>query len=67
MPRKTIHAAMDQVVKHNIQMPIDLEIPFQVDEVIAGIERLTMHRAKGRIVINFRETGVEAAQPKNAV
>lgn len=54
LPRKTIQPVLEQVVQHDIKMPVDQEIPFRATEIKAAVARLTTHRAKGRIVINFQ-------------
>lgn len=64
LPRNTIHDAMAHIVEQRIEMPIDREIPFLIDAVKDGINHLTSHRAKGRIVINFENTGTDAQQER---
>lgn len=52
-PRLTINEAFEQAEKHNLHMPIERAIPFQVEAVANAVRLLTTHRAKGRIVIDF--------------
>lgn len=52
-PRNCIDKAMAQLVEHQMNMPIDREIPFQIDPIKDAIRHLMSHRTKGRIVINF--------------
>lgn len=60
LPKKTIRTALNLIVLHNIRMPIDREIPFEIEAVKASVSHLLTHRAKGRIVINFQ---LPTAQP----
>lgn len=53
LPRTTVHDAMDHIVKHDITMPVEREIGFDLDQIREAVVLLTSHRAKGRIVINF--------------
>jgi NADPH:quinone reductase-like Zn-dependent oxidoreductase len=52
-PRLTIKEAFEQAEKHNLHMPVERVIPFQVEAVADAIRLLISHRAKGRIVIDF--------------
>lgn len=52
-PRLTIKAALEQAVKHQLRMPVERTIPFQIDAVADAVRLLTTHRARGRIVIDF--------------
>jgi NADPH:quinone reductase-like Zn-dependent oxidoreductase len=60
LPKKTIRPALASIIQHDIRMPIDREIPFEIEAVKAGVSHLLTHRAKGRIVINFQ---LPTAQP----
>lgn len=53
MPRKVIRSALAHVEKHCIGIPIEAEVPFQLDAIKDAVTLLTTHRARGRIVINF--------------
>lgn len=53
LPRNCIDEAMKQLVKHQISMPIDREIPFEIEPIKDAVRHLVSHRARGRIVINF--------------
>lgn len=52
-PRLVVESAMQEVVGHGIRMPVQDVIPFELASVVAAVELLTTHRAKGRIVIDF--------------
>lgn len=52
-PRNTIEDAYKIAMNYGIKMPIDREVPFQVETISQAIQHLTSHRVKGRIVINF--------------
>lgn len=53
LPRRIIDAALKQVIDHDIRMPVQDVIPFEITSVIDAVRLLTTHRAKGRIVIDF--------------
>lgn len=53
LPRSAIHDAMEHIVKHDITMPIEREIGFDLEQIKEAIVLLTSHRTRGRIVINF--------------
>lgn len=53
VPRKVVRPAQAHVVEHNIRIPVEAEIPFQLDAIKDAVTLLTSHRSKGRIVINF--------------
>ena len=53
-PAKVIHPAMSQAIKHNIKMPVSQVIPFEINAVKEALNLLLRHRAKGRIVIDWR-------------
>jgi len=52
-PRTVIASAMSEVVKHDIRMPIQAVIPFELDAIVGAVNSLTTHRSKGRTVIDF--------------
>ena len=52
-PAQTIEEALRRFTEHNLKMPIDSVIPFDINEVQNAIRLLLTHRAKGRIVIDF--------------
>lgn len=54
-PRLAIRNAMAHMTKHNITMPIEREIEFDLEQVKDAIRLLASHRTKGRIVINFEK------------
>lgn len=55
-PRTTIDEATEQMDMHQISMPVDREIPFQIEPIKDAVRHLVSHRAKGRVVINFELT-----------
>lgn len=52
-PRYCIQAALEQAVNHQLRMPVERTIPFQLDAITTAIELLLSHRSRGRIVIDF--------------
>lgn len=54
MPKKTITKAFDFAMKHDVRMPIHRLVPFKSEAVADAVRLLTTHRAKGRLVIDFR-------------
>ena len=52
-PCQTIEEALCKATEHNLKMPIDRIIPFEVSPVSNAVRILMTHRAKGRIVIDF--------------
>lgn len=53
LPRFVIKEAMDQLLKHEIRMPVAATVPFEIDAVRKAVTSLTTHRTKGRTVIDF--------------
>lgn len=64
LPRKTIRPAVAHVVLHGIRMPIEMSVPFELDPIQNAVRRLSSHRTRGRIVIDFQRlpTAGRAAQ-----
>ncbi len=54
-PRTVIETALDTVVRHDLRMPLQSVIPFELESIAEAVELLTTHRAKGRIVIDFSQ------------
>ena len=54
LPRNVIHRALTNVVAGRARMPIERQIPFDLNEIKRSIKLLQSHRARGRIVIDFR-------------
>lgn len=54
-PQSTIRAAMRHVTEHNITMPIERELAFDLVQVRDAVQLLTSHRTRGRVVINFQK------------
>ena len=52
-PRFCIQAALEQAVMHQLRMPIERTIPFELGAIKQAINLLLTHRSRGRIVINF--------------
>ena len=53
MPYKTIRRAVCMVNSNDMRMPVDKEIPFELGAIKTAVKRLTEHRTRGRIVVNF--------------
>lgn len=53
MPRSIIREALRQAVEHDIRMPVEDVIEFDLKRIVAVVQLLTSHRARGRIVIDF--------------
>ncbi len=52
-PRYCIQAALEQAVKHQLRMPVERTIPFELEAIKEAVELLVTHRSRGRIVIDF--------------
>lgn len=52
-PKLVIKEAFEQLVVHDIRMPIHRVIPFEPDAIVDAVRLLTSHRTKGRLVVNF--------------
>lgn len=52
-PRYCIQAALEHAVKHQLRMPVERTIPFDLESIKTAIELLVTHRSRGRIVIDF--------------
>lgn len=61
LPRHTIRNAMKHIVEHDITMPIEQEIVFEIHEIKDAVRLLTSHRTKGRLVINFQKQASETS------
>lgn len=59
LPREIIAEAIDQVTQHNIRMPVQDVIDFELDLIVNAVQLLSTHRAKGRIVIDFTKHRAE--------
>ncbi len=57
-PRLVIQEAMQQLLAHDIRMPVSKTIPFEIDAVRDAVRSLTTHRQKGRGVVVFALTKV---------
>jgi len=53
LPKNVVASAMAHIVQYDISMPIEAEVPFQLDAVKDAVTLLISHRTRGRIVINF--------------
>lgn len=54
-PRAVIETALDSVARHDLRMPLQSVVPFELESIVDAVELLTTHRAKGRIVIDFSQ------------
>ena len=52
-PRLVIDGAMEQLLKHEIRMPVPETVPFEVSAVTGAVRSLITHRNQGRTVIDF--------------
>jgi len=52
-PRLVIQEAMVQLLQHDIRMPVQTTIPFEIDAIKDAVRELISHRSKGRTVIDF--------------
>lgn len=52
-PSSCISLALAFAKKHDVEMPISQEVPFEINAIKQSLNLLMAHRAKGRIVINF--------------
>lgn len=52
-PRFVIKDAMDQLLEHEIRMPVVATVPFEIEAIRNAVRSLTTHRTKGRTVIDF--------------
>ena len=52
-PRLVIKGAMQQLLKHDIRMPVLQTIRFDATDIADAVRKLQTHRTKGRIVIDF--------------
>ena len=53
-PRHVVVGALEKFVEHGMSMPTNSIIPFELEAITSSVKLLTTHRAKGRIVIDFR-------------
>lgn len=52
-PRLVIADAVKALVAHNIRMPIEQHVPFEIEAIQGAVRALSSHRAKGRMIIDF--------------
>ncbi|KAE9627885.1 quinone oxidoreductase family protein [Parasedimentitalea maritima] len=52
-PRLVVGDAVEQLLEHNIRMPVPATIPFEIDAIRDAVQKLVTHREKGRTVICF--------------
>lgn len=60
IPRSIVRDAVQQAVEHDIRMPVEEVIGFELGQVADAVQLLTTHRARGRIVIDFERASTSA-------
>lgn len=74
-PRYCIQTALEQAVEHQLRMPVERTIPFELEAIKEAVKLLITHRSRGRIVIDFdlvsppltMSTGIEHSQQSTDV
>ncbi len=59
-PRLVVAGAMNEVIRHDITMPTETIVPFELELIRSAVQLVSTHRTRGRVVIDF--TGTHALQ-----